>query len=185
MVQATKEVLQTHGYERTTTTIIAERAGVSVGSVYQYFPGKEALAGEVLDEAMDADVVAFQAAIAELRHLPLDTMIRAFVLGTFRLHSEQLALYQQLVPQVNTAGRAEEQRETMDTLVDLLYQLLEGYDIRHENRQYTAFFLVHGLIGVFHGALKVNPTLLSDPVAIEMATDWVLRWLVPENGSEA
>jgi AcrR family transcriptional regulator len=41
--QAAAELFAEHGYARTTTNKIAERAGVSVGSLYQYFPNKDSL----------------------------------------------------------------------------------------------------------------------------------------------
>ena len=37
-----------HGYDRSTTDRIADRAGVSVGSVYEYFPNKEAIFASLL-----------------------------------------------------------------------------------------------------------------------------------------
>ncbi|MPS80246.1 MAG: TetR/AcrR family transcriptional regulator [Achromobacter sp.] len=43
ILQATARVLASHGYAGTNTNLIAETAGVSVGSLYQYFPNKNAL----------------------------------------------------------------------------------------------------------------------------------------------
>jgi AcrR family transcriptional regulator len=43
LVEATLQVLVRDGYARLTTTRVAERAGVSVGTLYQYFPDKRAL----------------------------------------------------------------------------------------------------------------------------------------------
>ena len=39
--EATIQVLLTHGADRLTTTRVAERAGVSVGTLYQYYPNKQ------------------------------------------------------------------------------------------------------------------------------------------------
>ncbi|QPC94869.1 TetR family transcriptional regulator [Mesorhizobium sp. INR15] len=43
ILEAAVQVLATEGAQRFTTTRVAERAGVSVGSLYQYFPNKAAL----------------------------------------------------------------------------------------------------------------------------------------------
>ena len=43
ILQATARVLVSHGYSGASTNRIAEAAGVSIGSLYQYFPGKQAL----------------------------------------------------------------------------------------------------------------------------------------------
>jgi len=43
VLEAAAHILERHGFERYTTNAIAERAGVSIGSLYQYFPGKDAV----------------------------------------------------------------------------------------------------------------------------------------------
>jgi len=46
--EATIQVLLSDGVERLTTTRVAERAGVSVGTLYQYYPNKQSLLFAVL-----------------------------------------------------------------------------------------------------------------------------------------
>ena len=48
--EATIQVLLTHGPDRLTTTRVAERAGVSVGTLYQYYPNKRSLLFAVLED---------------------------------------------------------------------------------------------------------------------------------------
>ena len=54
ILQATIQVLIAIGKERLTTTQVALRAGVSVGTLYQYFPNKSALLQACLERHMDA-----------------------------------------------------------------------------------------------------------------------------------
>ncbi len=56
--EAAAHVLVKHGYEGATTARIAERAGVSVGSVYQYFDGKDAVFDALAARLLDALVQA-------------------------------------------------------------------------------------------------------------------------------
>ncbi|WP_226364650.1 TetR/AcrR family transcriptional regulator [Pseudonocardia sp. ICBG162] len=54
IVAAGRDVLVTRGYDGTSTNRIAAAAGVSPGSLYQYFPDKDAVLTEVLDRYLDA-----------------------------------------------------------------------------------------------------------------------------------
>lgn len=61
IVEAAREVLVTDGYDRLTTNRVADRAGVSPGSLYQYFPDKATIVEEVSERyvgRLAEDVVA-------------------------------------------------------------------------------------------------------------------------------
>lgn len=53
IVAAGREVLVAHGYDGASTNRIAAAAGISPGSLYQYFPDKDAVVGEVLRRYLD------------------------------------------------------------------------------------------------------------------------------------
>ncbi|MDQ0993568.1 TetR/AcrR family transcriptional regulator [Streptomyces sp. V3I7] len=53
ILTAGREILLERGYERTSTSRIAKRAGISPGSLYQYFPDKEAILAQVLDRYVE------------------------------------------------------------------------------------------------------------------------------------
>jgi len=71
---ATIQVLLAEGVARLTTTRVAERAGVSVGTMYQYFPHKEALLFALVSEKLEAVAVAMEGAAAALAGKPLETI---------------------------------------------------------------------------------------------------------------
>ena len=49
LVEATARILVKEGFDKASTNRIAEVAGVSIGSLYQYFPSKESLVAAVID----------------------------------------------------------------------------------------------------------------------------------------
>lgn len=97
ILQATVQVLLSGGKARLTTTRIAARAGVSVGTLYQYFPNKTALLQTVLRTHLDAVAEAIELACAGMHGAPLEQMaealIAAFVKAKFKHIHVSAALY--------------------------------------------------------------------------------------------
>jgi AcrR family transcriptional regulator len=79
--EATIQVLLSHGAERLTTTRVAERAGVSVGTLYQYYPNKQSLLFAVLEHHMNNVATRVEAACESACHKPLAEMIKEMVEG--------------------------------------------------------------------------------------------------------
>ena len=77
--EAAIQVLLSHGAERFTTTRVAERAGVSVGTLYQYYPNKQSLLFAVLENHLDNVMARTEAACERACHKPLGEMIREMV----------------------------------------------------------------------------------------------------------
>lgn len=79
ILQATLQVLVAVGRERLTTTRVALRAGVSVGTLYQYFPNKSSLLRACLKRHMDAVGQAVERACEEHRDDGLLEMATALI----------------------------------------------------------------------------------------------------------
>lgn len=71
---ATVQVLSEQGLSQLTTTRAAERAGVSVGTMYQYFPNKQSLLYSLLERHLDEVATAVEAAAAALTGKPIDAI---------------------------------------------------------------------------------------------------------------
>ena len=79
ILEATVQVLLDLGKERLTTTRVASRAGVSVGTLYQYFPNKSALLQAALKRHMDGVTEAVERVCREQRGNSLESMATALV----------------------------------------------------------------------------------------------------------
>ncbi|MES2392117.1 MAG: TetR/AcrR family transcriptional regulator [Acidobacteriota bacterium] len=84
ILEATLQVLVAIGKERLTTTRVAHRAGVSVGTLYQYFPNKPSLLQATLRRHLTAVSDAVEATCAAHRGQPLCDMIAAIADAFFR-----------------------------------------------------------------------------------------------------
>jgi AcrR family transcriptional regulator len=77
--EATIQVLLSHGADRLTTTRVADRAGVSVGTLYQYYPNKQSLLYAVMEEHLDRVATAVESACEQACNKPLAEMIKQVV----------------------------------------------------------------------------------------------------------
>jgi AcrR family transcriptional regulator len=97
ILQATIQVLVSVGKERLTTTRVAARAGVSVGTLYQYFPNKSSLLKAALQQHMSRIRQAIDEACRQYRHAPLLEMasglIAAYLASKMENVQESAALY--------------------------------------------------------------------------------------------
>ena len=79
ILEATIQVLLQVGKERLTTTRVALRAGVSVGTLYQYFPNKSALLRAALKRHMDEITQAIELVCHEQKGKALEQMASALM----------------------------------------------------------------------------------------------------------
>jgi AcrR family transcriptional regulator len=77
--EATIQVLLALGASRLTTTKVADRAGVSVGTLYQYFPNKQALLSALLKRHLEQVVIAVEQACVSARGKSVDIMAASIV----------------------------------------------------------------------------------------------------------
>jgi AcrR family transcriptional regulator len=98
ILEAAAQVFERHGYAAGTTNRIAERAGVSIGSLYQYFPNKDAIVVELARRHIaEMGQIAWPALNALVDETPpLREGLTAIVLGTVELHRKSPQLHRVL-----------------------------------------------------------------------------------------
>lgn len=94
ILEAAARILETKGLGGFTTNAIAEKAGVSVGSLYQYFPTKEAVLTMLIRRKREALIAALESARAEARHCELQSMIDGFTRAALAHQLERPKLIQ-------------------------------------------------------------------------------------------
>lgn len=124
ILTAAAHVFGEYGYAAGTTNRIAERAGISIGSLYQYFPNKDAILVELLIRHIDAGMAAFGRRQAEEPSGSLEDVLRVFVRTAIENHQDDPQLLRVMIEQAPRSERlletvAEEQRMRVTYVRDL------------------------------------------------------------------
>ncbi|MFJ6988091.1 MULTISPECIES: TetR/AcrR family transcriptional regulator [unclassified Streptomyces] len=106
ILEGAAQIFEREGYERTTTNRVAERAGVSIGTLYQYFPNKDALLwalGEehVTELARSVEEVFAQAGALDL---PLDETVGRLLEAFVASHAHRPLLHRVLYDRAPRPG---------------------------------------------------------------------------------
>ncbi len=98
VLEAAAQVFERHGYAAGTTNRIAERAGVSIGSLYQYFPNKDAVLVALVEQHLDDATAAAAPLISEFASAPpeLRRGLRILADAFVALHADRPGLHRVL-----------------------------------------------------------------------------------------
>jgi AcrR family transcriptional regulator len=176
LLEATRELLRQGGYDAATIPRIAVKAGVSVSSVYQYFPNKEALVGAIVEQNIAGlrDVVA--GALAEALELPADQAARLIVNALFEacrdeeLNRELVTLF----PVVEKLAFAVQTRRELAQRVGEWLAWRE--DLGISDPHIVGQVIVNAVYGALEGGVTNEPGLIKNPRYSDATAELVARF---------
>lgn len=191
ILQASSMVLVQDGILGFNTNRVAELAGVSIGSLYQYFPNKQEILRELVNQALDRRLEHFRSRISPtILMLPpreaIATLIGAVMDGGAEDTELERVLIQQ-APLFVGSGRFDENDAKMMPFVVATVQgvlKLRRIRVRKKNLElafYVVFQAIRGVVAISHGHGFKS---YSRDVLVEELTDLVDRYLLSSD-SEA
>jgi AcrR family transcriptional regulator len=187
ILQATAQVLADQGYAKASTNRIAKRAGVSVGSLYQYFPNKDALFRALIERHVSAQNAAFSQLFSVSLGSPPKALIQQAVRALVASHRVQPELHMLLISQLGGLEQAAELL-TLDTRA---IQALEAYFRMQaaalrpmENPRLVAEVIVFAVEAVVHRSLMERPDKLEDPAVEAELIRLVEGYLLPGGAAQ-
>ena len=179
ILTAAAHILEKEGFDAATTNRVAVKAGVSIGSLYQYFPNKESLVRALNDRHTKEILDLLRKRFGELREAPLESSVRAIVQTMVEVHRVNPALHRVLVNIVPSIGGLAETRVVEDAAAALLSQFLKARaaDLRPLNPDLSAFMLVHAVEALTHAAVLEHPELLKGELFVDEASRMILGYL--------
>ncbi|MBI5497454.1 MAG: TetR/AcrR family transcriptional regulator [Deltaproteobacteria bacterium] len=182
VLQATERVLIRRGVDGLTTKEVARLAGVSIGTLYQYFPDKHALCAAVLERENEEILRALQAALPDVARAPLPVLVRRVVETIHRRNLLQDALCRALIPLKAHLLTQTTADAGMAPFIGLVRSLIEARraELRPGNADLMAYVVVHSMEAVLYMSALGGAGSVPPEVVVEEITRLVLGYLLPD-----
>lgn len=183
ILEATVQVLEREGLEAATTTRIAEVAGVSVGTVYQYFSHRDAILDALQEREFDRAIALMQTVLSDdnLARTPRDTVL-ACVQGMALLYQACPGVHRALALESLRATKANQLHAFDLRVIAIVRHFLSatGAVVRRKNVDAASFVAFQCVRATMLASLLENPAGLNEQTLIEEVVDLLLRYLVED-----
>jgi AcrR family transcriptional regulator len=163
ILEASAQVLVEYGFRKFSTNRVARRAGVSIGTLYQYFPNKESLIAAIQQKHLDDLSAIMELAFATARDQELQAAIRTLVEADLEVHRVNPRLHRVLVDEVAKLDAYGEERVLDRIVTEGLLELLNRHrkSIRVPDLRLAVFLVMHIVESIVHAALRERPASIN------------------------
>lgn len=164
LIEATARILVREGFDKANTNRIAEVAGVSVGSLYQYFPSKEALIVAVAELHQREIMHLVRKELEGVWTMPVKQAIRAIVVAAVNAHRVDPGLHCVIAEQIPQVGKL----EGLEVFSRENYVLFRTYlechrdELRINDLELASFVCVTSIEALTHNAVLHYAEQISD-----------------------
>jgi AcrR family transcriptional regulator len=173
ILEATMRLLDRGDIESLTTNAIAEKAGVSIGTLYQYFDGKQAVIDMLIDQELGGLSDRVLAIVQKSPAQSAGERVRMIVAAVSDTYGGRRRVHRTLLAHALSQGTAIRLRPLFASLTDELTGS-QREDPAKATRQFTpaeAFALTHAIAGVLRGLV----TAVDLPVSREEVEKALVR----------
>lgn len=174
ILEAAAQVFERHGYAHATTNRIAERAGVSIGSLYQYFPNKDAILVALAQRHLAEGMAVMWPQVQRLSgEESWEEVLPGIVEAMVRMHAVAPMLHRCLFEETRLPKAVRDELEALeDALVEVTATAIAADpSIARGDVQLAAAIVVNAIEGLTH-RLVLRPQAGADRerVAREITT---------------
>jgi AcrR family transcriptional regulator len=159
ILTASTHILTEAGYDHFTTNKVAERAGVSIGSLYQYFPNKESLLLALAEHHAHEVVQLAQHHLVGIGDRPIPEVLQQIIKAAIAAHTVNPKLHRVLHEQVSHSDVMRQLDQVKNLLRSFLSERCD--QLQPENLDLTVFIIERTIRGLIHGAAIDHPEFLK------------------------
>jgi len=179
IIATAKLLFKQHGYAYVTTNRIAEKANISIGSLYQYFSNREAIALAVYEDACAAAALTMKRKTLESLSVTAEESVPKLMESLFEVFDRDRYALLQLITEVPELGRLA-QAFSFESLMRRTAQLFfEQHfpDVDPAALARRSYIINHCVIGIISRYLDERPEFLKKGQAVAEISELILPYL--------
>ncbi|RYZ89505.1 MAG: TetR/AcrR family transcriptional regulator [Proteobacteria bacterium] len=180
LIEATAQFLRKHHYSKLSTNKIAELAGVSIGTLYQYFSSKEALLVALIEKQFESDFQMVQRLIEVDDDDSFEGGVDRIIGAVLKMFSEQtqlrLVIYEQARKLSLLKTRESFQQKIRNLLLDNFDRFSRG--VYKKPGELSMYVVTSAVIGTLFAAAQERPEYLTDPDFKAQLTRLILGYYI-------
>lgn len=182
---ATARLLVSSGTATLNVKQVARLAGVSVGSLYQYLPGKDALIAALIDEYMARVRRAFTETFHRVRRQPLRDSVPQLVEAVVAVFRGEPRLLAVLEEELFRVGKMADLRELRNELAAMSRVLVQEHrqEVRRSNVDLAVFLVVHVVDAAIRSGLAERSEYLDASEFQRELADLIVNYLCHSAGA--
>lgn len=164
VMESSAHIFANLGYEKTTTNRIAEKAGISIGSLYQYFPNKDSIFAKIIEKTLSEHRIIIIDELKKRKSESLPQVIDAIISLLVDVFIDKKKFLQLLFVHIPRLEKTRDLLFNRNAVVqDLKAHILEFHneEIQVENLEETMFVITNAIMGVVYTAILSDETLIS------------------------
>lgn len=175
ILAATAHILTEEGYDKASTNRIAERAGISIGSLYQYFPNKASLITTLRDRHISSMMAVIESKLRDLFDAPIKVVLPEVVKAGIAAHAIDPTLHKVLHEQVPRLSGTESENRMTDLMRNYLAKQCDR--IQPQKLDYIVFVIERSIEALTHAAVIECSDLLQDGQLEQEINEMLLSYL--------
>jgi AcrR family transcriptional regulator len=188
ILDATTRILDREGPDAATTTRVAEVAGISIGTLYQYFSHRDAILDALQDREFERAMELMQQVLAAGAIGPGRDVARRVIEGLLKLYAAAPGLHRVLALEGLRVASADRVHAFDLHVVGVVRTFLSmsALPIRRTNIDAAAFVVFQSVRASMLARMLESPPGLDDETLTEELADMIYRYLVddPQSGPE-
>jgi AcrR family transcriptional regulator len=176
ILEACARIIAREGYFAVTTDKIAVEAGVSIGSLYQFFGNKESVVSALIKQLIEEDRLFFFQKMQPHENLPVSEKIQKMLETGFEIYRMKPELRSALQAVRLYLTEAEYINQSRKIFADFVLKNLPQL-ASNRNPEKVAYITVTAFLSIMNNAILDTPELVNDPVLVNEMTLMFKKYL--------